>query len=489
MGMQQRVIGYLFCFILLLFGSCTHKPGVADTTGSNYPEEVRAIILNKCAVSGCHNDLSYNGADGLNLTTWDKMFKGSGTGAVVIPYRPDFSSLCYFANTYTDLGIALQPTMPVGQPPLSRTEYLAIKNWITSGAPSAQGAIKFSPTSSAKKIYVANRLCNVVTVLDAASLLQMRYIDVGSSTVKFPYRIKVAADKANWYVSFFTQSDFVQQFSTVNDSLVSNINIGLGSWTSFEITSDSKYGYFVDNSNPGKVVCADLVNGTVLATYTFGGKFIYPTGIAINESLKKLYIGTTTGNFIYSVNIADPLAPVISEIPIDGTGTAQYSSSLNPMELLLDAATNNCYIACAGTNEIRVVNMQGDSVSGIIPVGSAPAFMDYSQALQKLFVSCPDDETTFPGNRGSVVVIDAQTTTVDKRLNTGYQPYGISADDRLKIVTVVNANISSSGPASHHVSNCGQKNGNVTFIDYNTLELIPGKRLEVAVFPFGAATK
>lgn len=486
--MRYKAIRHLFCFILLLFGGCTHKPHTADTTVSNYPDEVRTIILNKCAVSGCHNDLSYIGADGLNLTTWAGLFKGSGTGAAVIPYRPDFSSLCYFTNTYTDLGIALQPTMPIGQQPLSRTEYLALKNWIAAGAPDAAGNIMFPPSSDRKKIYVTNRMCNVVTVLDATSLLQMRYIDVGGGAAKFPYRIKVAPDKENWYVSFFTQSGFVQQFSAVNDSFIRNIGLGMGAWTSFEITPDSRYGYFVDNSDPGKVVYADLAEGVSRAIYTYGGQLSYPTGIALNEPLKKLYIGAATGNFVYSINISDPLSPVISKVALDGT-IAQNASSLNPSELLADQVMGKCYIACTGTNEIRIADMAGDSVMAIIPLSAAPAFMDYSPSLQKLFVSCPDDETSFPGNRGCVVVIDGRTNTVYKKLNTGYQPYGISVDDQLKIVTVVNANISADGPASHHVTGCGQKNGNVTFIDYNTLELVPGKRLEVAVFPFGADTK
>mgnify|MGYP003344644136 CR=1 FL=1 len=89
---------YILTGIVVLFNSCTHQSRYVDVTGSNYPNDIAAVILNKCAVSGCHNDLSYENAGGLNLATWDKLFEGTETGATVIPYRPDFSSLSFFTN-------------------------------------------------------------------------------------------------------------------------------------------------------------------------------------------------------------------------------------------------------------------------------------------------------------------------------------------------------------------------------------------------------
>jgi DNA-binding beta-propeller fold protein YncE len=83
-----------------------------------------------------------------------------------------------------------------------------------------------------------------------------------------------------------------------------------------------------------------------------------------------------------------------------------------------------------------------------------------------------------------VVVVDVLAHAVVKTINTGYQPYGLAADDELGLVAVANANISAAGPASHHESGCGKKNGNVTFINTTTLELVAGKKLEVAVFPY-----
>ncbi len=479
---------YILTSVIVFLNSCTHTSRYTDPTGSNYPADVAAIFLNKCAVSGCHNDLSYANAGGLNLSTWDKLFNGSSTGAVVIPYRPDFSSLCFFTNTDSSLGIVLRPTMPYDRTPLSKAEYLKLRDWIATGAPGFNRQIKFADAPARKKFYVANRLCDVVTVVDAVAMIQMRYIDVGTEgTDQYPYCVQVSPDKRHWYVSFFSQSHYVQQFSAEDDKLAGNIDLGTGMWTSFVISSDSRYGWFVDNSSVGKVVYADLQSRAVLASYTFGGHFKYPSGIALNEQLKKLYVGATNGNFVYVVDIANPMLPVVHELPVDGTGVVKYESALGATELLYNQQTNRCYVGCVASGEVRVLDMMHDSLVGVIGLSSLPAGM-YIWS-DKLFVACPDDVASFPGNRGAVVVIDLHTNTVLKKIKTGYQPYDIAIDEERMIAAVVNANISSSGPASHHVSGCGNKNGNVTFIDLNTMELLPRKQLEVAVFPFSVSAR
>jgi hypothetical protein len=49
---------------------------------------------------------------------------------------------------------------------------------------------------------------------------------------------------------------------------------------------------------------------------------------------------------------------------------------------------------------------------------------------------------------------------------------------------IANRNVAAGGPAPHHATNCGGRNGYVTFIDMSIQQLIPGKRIEVAVDPY-----
>lgn len=486
--MVHHRIKYILLCIILSGTACKHRYEYPELDASNYPKDVGVIILGKCATSGCHNNASYPAAANLNLTTWDNLFEGANSGAVIIPYRPDYSSLCFFTNTDTSLGITLQPTMPIGQTPLNKEEYKTITNWIAAGAPNAQGIIKFENNTVRRKAYVANRMCDVVTVFDAASFLQMRYIDVGNKPGReFPYCIKVSPDKKHWYVSFFSRTSVIQKFSTYSDQLVGEIHLGIGSWTSFTITSDSRYGFFVDNSNPGKIAYADLETMQLLATYTFDGRLQYPSGIALNESINKMYVGCSYGNFIYNIDITTRSLPTITEMPVDGSQAVKYESSVDPVELLAERQGTHCYIACSKTNEIIVLDMLTGKSIARIPLGNTPANMALYSSAKKLLVSCPDDTLSFAGNRGAVIIIDLNSYTIEKKLNTGYQPYGIAIDEERKIANVANANISAHGPASHHASRCGEKNGNVTFIDLSTMKMIPNKKREVAVYPFSAA--
>ena len=101
------------CCIGLLFSTCKRDPQIVDY--KDYPNDVGLIIRGKCATSGCHNDISYEAAGGLNLSTWNDLFKGTRTGATLIPYRADFSPFMYFVNTYNDLGLINIPTMPINK--------------------------------------------------------------------------------------------------------------------------------------------------------------------------------------------------------------------------------------------------------------------------------------------------------------------------------------------------------------------------------------
>lgn len=481
--MVRKKIKYLYLPLLLL--SCTHE---TKKPYGDYPSEIGNIILNRCATSGCHNQTSYAGAGGLNLSTWDDLFNGGYGGAAVIPYRPDFSTLCYYTNTDSSLGITLSPTMPEAGAPLSKNDYLILAGWIASGAPKANKQVAFTGNPKRKKMYVINRLCDVVTVIDETTFLQMRYIDVGNkSAPEFPQCILVAPDKQYWYTSFFATSSIIQQFDAVTDRHVADIQLGNGSWHSFAITGDSRYGYFADNSHAGRIVYADIIKNTLLANYDMNGGMRYPLGMALNEQAHKLYCGTNTGNFIYSIDISNPSDAKIKQVAIDGTGIVLTNSSLDPT-ILQSGEDNLCYIACQKTHDIRVVDMSNDQMIATIPLRAPAQAMTYSPALNRLFIACPDDTLSFPGNRGSIVVLDAQNHSIIKYINSGYEPYSITLDDENGIAIVTNANLHISGPAPHHVSKCGGRNGSVSFINIHTLELT-GKKSEVAVFPYGTAIR
>ncbi|MBK7816895.1 MAG: hypothetical protein IPJ60_04595 [Sphingobacteriaceae bacterium] len=141
---------YILLFISILCFSCRKDKALANY--GNYPNQVGKIISLKCATSGCHNDKSYKAASSLNLTTWADLFKGTNSGSAVIPFRSDFSSLCYFINTYPELGLTNSPTMPLNKPVLTKEEVTTIRDWIDAGAPDINGEIKWADNLNRKKL-------------------------------------------------------------------------------------------------------------------------------------------------------------------------------------------------------------------------------------------------------------------------------------------------------------------------------------------------
>ena len=290
---------YIIC---CLFNSCTHEKGEPSYAGTGYPDDIGKIIVLKCATTGCHDAKSKGAAGGLSLETWNKMFEGSNGGAVVIPYRPDYSTLIYYTNTYSDIGsIQLTPTMPYNSNKLSHEEVLLLNNWILQGAPNAQGLVKFSDNVSRKKVYTGNQGCDEVTVFDSESMLAMRYVTVGANgNIEGPHMIKVAPNNAFWCTSFIG-GQYFQKYSTNDNSLLGQVNIGSGSWNTFAISSDSEKAYVIDWSASGKIATVDLVNMTAEVI----GGFQFPHGSALNATDNVLYVTAQTGNFIYKIPVED----------------------------------------------------------------------------------------------------------------------------------------------------------------------------------------
>ena len=137
--MKQLTFKYLLILfvplvaILIFISACTKDVGKIKSNEqlNNYPEAVGNIIINKCAVSGCHNTKSKDAAGGLNFETWDLLFEGGKTGPAVIAYRPDFSTLLYYTNTYQEYGsVQLTPRMPINEDALSKDEIKTLFNWM-----------------------------------------------------------------------------------------------------------------------------------------------------------------------------------------------------------------------------------------------------------------------------------------------------------------------------------------------------------------------
>ncbi|CAN5493470.1 hypothetical protein BH11BAC2_BH11BAC2_14470 [soil metagenome] len=482
----------LIIILVLAISSCKNDK-YTEPPVTNYPADVEKILVANCATSGCHNTASKDAAAGLDLSSWDKMFEGTNNGAVTIPFRTDFSTLLYFTNTDSTLGLVSEPRMPVNGAALSKADYLLLKDWIFSGAPDKNGNIKFSGDPLRHKYYVSNQGCDVVSVFDADKNVVMRMVDVGlnagASPPESPHNVRVTADGKYWVVVFLN-SDNVQVYSTETDALVSNISIGngiAGAWNTVTLSSDSKMAYAVDY-NLGRVAIVDLIAGTSTTIGPFpitGSAAPNLHGSALNKTNDTLYVTCQELSKIIKI----PLNNFFDYQDINLQGTQPLPFALKPHEVAFSPDFTKYFVTCQDTNvnQVRVYNASNDQLIAAIPVGRYPLEMSISPSKNLLFVTNQEDNY-FADVRGSVSAIDMTTLTEVSRIKVGWQPHGIAVDEKQGVVLVANRNFSG-GIAPHHAAACAGSNGYLSAIDLNTLLKLPKFKPEVSVDPYSLSVR
>lgn len=475
------ILFFVFATFFIIFNSCIKDPAIP--VYGDFPEDVGKIFANKCSTPGCHNAASYKASASLNLTSFATLFQGSSNGSPVIPFRSDFSSLCYFINTYAELGPVNAPTMPINAPVLSKTEVQIIKNWIDNGAPDINGKIMWSDNPNRKKYYVLNQGCDVVTVFDTETQLPMRYITVGNNSLapELPHMIKMSPDGNYWYV-VFAGNNILQKFRTSDDSLVDEVTLdATQNWNTMTITNDGKKAYCVSWQSSSKIVAVDLENMKVIHRIG-GGNFTDAHGVALNNTNDSIYITRQTGNYIYKIDTA--FSNPFQEIVLDGSGISNQTSSLDPHEITFSPDGSKYFVTCQQSNQVRVMSTVGDILLQTINTGKYPLEMTKSIIKNKLYVTCQDEPNTIPNSKGSVTVIDMTTYQANNYL-VGYQPHGIVLDEVNGFVIVASRNILTNGPTPHHTGVCG-RNGFVNYFDINTMQL-KSKKTEVASDPYSVS--
>jgi DNA-binding beta-propeller fold protein YncE len=475
-------------FFLLFVVTCKKDKGIVS---NGYPDDINKIVQTKCATIGCHTAKSKDGAAGLAMETWEQLFAGGRSGAACVPYSHEYSLLFLYCNTDSSAGAVNLPTMPYNKPPLSKSEMKALTAWIDNGAPSSDGKIAFADNPDRKKFYVANQGCDVVTVFDVASLLQMRYIPVGvtqGGPAESPHMIKISPDGKYWYACFSNNGSVLQKFRTSDDSYEGKAAIGMGYWNTFTISSDSKYAYAVDwesMSNNARVVPVNLTTMNALAPWA--GIFDWPHGSSINPAGDTVYVTCNTGNFIYKIPVNDP--GNLMNYSVDPSNPSPTDPApVEPHDIAWLPDSSAYFVTCSKGNYVTLMSRNKDQVISTIATGDYPVEMSLSNkpSTPYLFVTCMYD-TTDPGMRGSVTVINYKNLQKIKNIKTNMaEPHGIAVDDASGVVYVANRNIT--GPLPHHSTSCGGRIGFVSFIDLNSLNVLPLKR-EIATDPYSIALR
>lgn len=492
--MRKSIILFSITALVAVFvySACRRDVPVIDLKSSNYPAAIGNIMLTQCAVSGCHDGQSKDAAAGLDLSSWDKLFEGDRNGAVCVPYSADFSTLFMFTNTFSDMGVSAKPTMPNGSHPLSREQMTTLRDWINAGAPDANGFVKWSDNPNRQKFYSCQQGCDLVCVIDAETNLIMRYVPVGATpAIESPHWMESDEDNLYWYVSF-VNGRYLEKHRRSDNAYLGRILLGpndsaaTGSWNSFAISPDGRNAWVIDWNPNGRIAWIDLENMVWRQTYQGSGLFIQPHGCELSENGQYLYVAPTTGNYIYKIDLTIPQLPQIDHIIVDGSGFETNSAADNPHAIAFSPDDSKYFVTCQRSNVVRVMDATTDQLITTIPVGVYPQEMALSRdaGYPYIYVSCMEDTLTYPGNRGSVSVINYQTNSFVTSINTGWQPHGISANHEKPQMFVTMRNVTTGGPAPHHSTSCGGRNGYSVLVDMTTNTVIPGSKREMAADPY-----
>lgn len=474
----MRPVYIIILGISIVWTSC--RKDKAEPNYGNYPVQVGKILITKCTNGACHNSQNASVCNGLDLSNWETLFtKGSNNGSPVIPYSSKFSSLCYFINTYPELGNINTPTMPLYASPLSKEEVLSIKQWIDNGAPDING--KVYGTDTYQKIYVVNQGCDVITVLDANTQLPIRMIEVGAlpNVIEAPHFINFSPDGKYWYVVFIN-SPYLEKYDAQTDKLITRCNLNNQlDWNRIIISNDGKKGYCVAWTSNGKIISVDLDKMQVI--HAMYGLY-FPHGTALSKNNDTLYVAAQTGNFFMKIDTA---LNTHIDIPIDNSATINYASSLDPHDIFVSKNGTKLYFTCQASNEIREFDLTTNSVTHVIPVGNFPQAMAYSTTYNTLYVSCALDANG--SQLGSIVAINLNTYNTQK-VYVGYEPHGIAIDEANNLLYVPSRNLTGQGIPPHHASVCTGKNGFITVLNIPSMS-IKKSRIELSVDTYFAAVR
>jgi DNA-binding beta-propeller fold protein YncE len=467
--------------------SCKHDAPVqpAQLVTDNFPGPVRNIFINRCATSGCHNAASYSGSGGLLLDSWEHLFDGGNSGAVVVPYDTDNSSLLYYINTYPELGTVAEPTMPQNNTPLTRDEYITIRNWIAKGAPDKNSNIPFAANPlTRQKIYATQQGCDFVAVIDAEKNVVMRYIKAGISTkTETPNCIKVSPDGMYAYVSFWN-ANIIQTIDTRTDSIIATLDMGEAYRKTIHLSPDGSK-LLATNWQSQDLVLVNTTTMQVEKTYP-GSHFDYPESITSNATFNRFLITARFGNTMYKLEENGS----VQILSVDGQPptTTHTATTPDPYRILMAKDYSKYFVTCENTDELRVMDANTDQLIKTIRVGNKPQEMAMSNMQPYLFITCND--TLAAPFVGSVLVVNYNTLEVVKKIEASFfQPYGITVDDRNGKFYVFNRNDDRNGPRPHHTSPCNGRNGYYMVFDINTLQQVSNRRYEISVDPYAAATR
>ncbi|MDZ7362516.1 MAG: beta-propeller fold lactonase family protein [candidate division KSB1 bacterium] len=466
--MKKKFRVLLFFSSGLLLSGCSHDH-VIDYTSIDeivYSRHVQPIFTNNCLSSGCHN--SRDRANGLELTSWQSLIRGSEHGAVII------SGHGHHSHLIEHLKGERKPRMPLNRPPLPDEQIEFLERWIEEGARNDAGQRPYENLD--RKVYVSNQGADFITVISVEHNLVTRLLPVGDSpALDVPHNLFIDANKRFLYVSLIASGE-IWKFDTLTDTFVGKAQAGTAP-ANVVVNPDGSRAYVTnwDITNPnGRAV--QVIDTATLVKIRQIDVGLAPHGISFSHDGKLIYVTNYLSDSISILNAADntEVARVLLAPDVNPVRSSKYQ----PLQVALTPDDRFAYVSCYASNEVRVVDTAGKTVVAVVPVGKAPFLLDVTPDGRFVYVANQQSD-----NMSVIRVADNQViATIESPAFANPHGIAFTADGRYAYIT--NENLSGEYNP-HHPSEHGAHPGNVTVIDTAKNQVI--KVIEVEADPTGVA--
>lgn len=470
--------------MLVSLNSCEQDFVETPTGAVAFPDNIAALFNTPytsnsltCATPSCHS--SQNPASGLNLTDWQSTMNGSVNGSMVVPYNGFWSYMFSVVNSDTNYG----PVSTVGLLDLHKLDVSKvneIKLWIDDGAKSKDGRVAFTGQPVSEKFFLTNQASDLVAVVNANSRLVTRLIPVGgrSSQLDAPHYITLSHDNRYFFVSMI-QEGYLEKYETGVDypfSRAGRTQAGLNP-AHIEISPDDQTGYVTnfDASGTERTVRKFSTNPMQIVDTISNVRMTAPHGMALRSDGSILFVASQIGEYLFRITTADfeieSSVPVDPSVPPTGNGTGLYG----PYQIVISPDNSKLFVSLREGNSVAVFDAQSLDRLRVIPVGTKPLLMNFTNNGQYLFVC--------NRNSNTVTVIDASSLSVISTIeNVGVQPHGVdfTTDGSYAIIACE----TQSGFDGHHPQTGSFKTGVCRVIKVNGFTLEPG-RIQMGSFPAG----
>jgi YVTN family beta-propeller protein len=433
-----------------------------------YSQHVQPLLDKYCA--SCHN--AQNPAAGLMVDSWSDLVRGSANGEALIPFDAD-NSLIIEMLTKLSAG-----THPAGAVSPDSIETAFLQRWIREGAKNDNNEIPYQ--NSVNRLYVCNQDAGIIAVIDTDAKVVIRNIhltDLGYSASPKPHDIAVEPNGEYWYVSLIGDGKVVK-FDR-NFQFVADVNFPAAGLLAMHPTKDLLYvGHTLSIPNVPQTI--GVINRTNMSIQEISLPFTRPHALVADHSGQNIFFSSLVQSTFATINTDIDPVNIADLFLIGGPARTLVQMNVSPDD-------QEIYISSQLEQQLLVLNSSDPTniqLVDSVQVGQAPWHPKFTPDGSKIYVGNNSSQTV------SVVNTVTRQEEMQIGMGDGSdglaQPHGlvISPSGNYVYVTNRNKNIPA-GYRPRHDFGDNTNVGTVVIINAQTNSI--EKVLEIEEFPSGIA--